>query len=319
MPASGGGGPASILTGVIAGPGGAPQGQYITPNDLATTLAAHDYSKPEAERATFKVKIISCFSGRFQDVLSQASNVQFYELSSAADETSSFHRPGAKVNGQWVRNTTDNPKDVTEFMNRNLHGLQQWATSQAAHDNPDLATGLRDAFFDGAPYDFTAAQGLTHPISDYTPGAVSATFPPVLKPIHAVFYPAPPGQSCSPYYFECLTAYYEDATGPALKYTWTVDMSADPDQTPDPGCVAGFQPNKPKPYDAIWYHADASEGGQCNHAGNLYDASGDGHPGIVIVTVSNPFWTCQATFDGTQGPQAQPSSDGPAPQPCKHL
>jgi hypothetical protein len=132
---------------------------------------------------------------------------------------------------------------------------------------------------------------------------------PTLKPIHAVFTPASAGQSCSPP--SCTTVYTEDATGQGLTYSWSVSIPKDPD------CARGFQPNKPNPDQATWYHADVSEGGYCNHTGQDYNASGSGHPGTVTVVVTNASWSCKATFDGTQGPQAQPSSDGPAPQQCK--
>jgi hypothetical protein len=130
-----------------------------------------------------------------------------------------------------------------------------------------------------------------------------------LTPIHAVFTPAPSGQSCSPPY--CTTVYTENATGQDLTYTWTVSIPA------DPNCAKGFHPSQPQPNQATWYHADESEGGTCNHSGTTYDASGSGHPGTVTVTVSNASWSCVATYYGTQGPQAQPTWDGPAPQPCQ--
>ncbi|MGH2892073.1 MAG: hypothetical protein ACRDPM_02225 [Solirubrobacteraceae bacterium] len=101
---------------------------------------------------------------------------------------------------------------------------------------------------------------------------------PSLKPIHAVFTPAPAGQSCSPPY--CTTAYTENATGEGLTYTWAVSIPK------DPGCAKGFQPSKPNPNQATWYHADVSEGGYCNHTGQDYNASGSGHPGTATVVVS---------------------------------
>ena len=130
---------------------------------------------------------------------------------------------------------------------------------------------------------------------------------PALKPIHAVFTPSPvPG--CSPP--ACTTVYTENATGEGLTYRWTVAIPA------DPSCANGFQPNKPQQDQATWYHADVAEGGSCNHTGTTYDASGRGHPGTVVVHVSNTNWSCAATYYGTQG-DGVPVGDGPAPQACE--
>lgn len=145
--------------------------------------------------------------------------------------------------------------------------------------------------------------------------ALDRAVPPTLSPIHAVFTPAPPGQRCSPPY--CTTVYTEVASlfdkqpGEGLQFVWTVAIPN------DPGCARGFQPSTPDPDKATWYHADESEGGPCNHAGGTYNATGNGHPGLVTVTVSDADWACIATFNGTQGPQAQPTSDGPAPEACQ--
>jgi len=119
-------------------------------------MAKHDASRPLAERATFKIKIDSCFAGRFVPDLKGASNLEFLEVSSAADETSFFHLGGANVRrgGRMVhvKNDTDNPHKVTEFMNRDLHGLETWATSPQAHDEPTLASGLAASFLIGTRF-----------------------------------------------------------------------------------------------------------------------------------------------------------------------
>ena len=134
--------------------------------------------------------------------------------------------------------------------------------------------------------------------------------PPLLTPIHVRFNPAPPGRHCSPPY--CTSLYTERASSPGgetLSYQWAVSIPA------DPNCATGFRPRDPTPAQASWYHADVTEGGPCNH--QVYDAAGSGHPGTVVVVVSDYDWTCAATFYGTQGPQAQPAWDGPKPQACK--
>jgi hypothetical protein len=131
---------------------------------------------------------------------------------------------------------------------------------------------------------------------------------PTITPIHAVFTPSTvPG--CSPP--ACTTVYTENATGQDLTYQWTVSIPA------DPNCAAGFHPNQPQLNQATWYHADESEGGPCNHSGTTYDPTGHGHPGTVVVVVSNSAWTCTATYFGTQGDQGNPVGDGDPPQPCK--
>jgi hypothetical protein len=140
----------------------------------------------------------------------------------------------------------------------------------------------------------------------------AATQPPAaepdLKPIHAVFTPAQLGQACAPP--SCQTVYTEDAGGVGLSYQWAVSIPA------DPACAAGFQPNTPQANQATWYHADVSEGGHCNHSGTTYDPNGRGHPGTVVVVVSNSAWTCTATYFGTQG-NGTPEGDGDKPQDCK--
>jgi Divergent InlB B-repeat domain len=123
---------------------------------------------------------------------------------------------------------------------------------------------------------------------------------PVLRPIHAVFTQA-----------TFSTVYTENATGQDLKYQWAVSIPA------DPPCASGFQPGKPQANQATWYHADVSEGGPCNHSGSTYDATGRGHPGTVVVVVSNGYWSCVATYYGTQGDNGAPEGDGAAPQPCR--
>ena len=108
------------------------------------------------------------------------------------------------------------------------------------------------------------------------------------------------------------TVYTEKATGHDLKYQWAVSIPA------DPLCAGGFQPGTPQPNEATWYHADQNEGGSCNHNnGTAYDAAGRGHPGIVVVQVSNDDFTCIATYHGTQGDGGAPEGVGDAPRlPC---
>jgi hypothetical protein len=138
-------------------------------------------------------------------------------------------------------------------------------------------------------------------------GHAARTPAPKLRPIHAVFKPAPQGQACAAPY--CTTTYTERAKGKGLKYTWSVSIPT------DPGCADGFHGGKPTAAKATWYHADVAEGGPCDHS--VYEASGIGHPGWVTVVVSTAKWRCTAKFHGTQGPQGQKSANGPKPAKCK--
>jgi hypothetical protein len=125
-------------------------------------------------------------------------------------------------------------------------------------------------------------------------GPGSGTLPePRLLPLHAFF-----DQS------RFSTYYTETAIGDSLTYGWAVSIPA------DPPCAAGFTPNTPLASQASWFHADVSEGGPCNHSGTTYDPNNGGHPGTVVVVVSNKDWNCVATYFGTL------SGDGPTPKPC---
>jgi hypothetical protein len=119
--------------------------------------------------------------------------------------------------------------------------------------------------------------------------------PPTLTPVQAVF-------TQSAFH----TIYTENATpgiiGQTLSYAWSVSIPNDPE------CAAGFKGNTPQSNQATWYHADASQGGPCNHAGQDYGASG--HPGTVTVVVSAGSWHCTATIYGTITQQ------GPTPSQC---
>lgn len=102
------------------------------------------------------------------------------------------------------------------------------------------------------------------------------------------------------------TTYTVAATGSDLRYRWSVAI---PD---DAGCAAGFKGNDPAPHQATWFHKDTTEGGICDH-----DVRGPrGHPGKVTVVVSNRYWRCTATYDGTEGDNGEESGFGPKPGPC---
>jgi hypothetical protein len=64
---------------------------------------------------------------------------------------------------------------------------------------------------------------------------------------------------------------------------------------------------------AVWWHADISEGGLCNHAGNAYQPTQYGHGGTVSVTVENKYWVCTASFRGTLSGGSKLAADAPEP------
>lgn len=280
-------------------------------------------------RVGFKLIVAACFAGRWQE-LADVPNLRFIAMSSRADQVTYMVNPqainsatgrywkydkGMQVHGKVIavagtlENHTSDPSGAPPFINGMLLGLNHWAQSadERAQTGNDLAKALVVAFSHEAEQDFQTQLGDLNPVvldlSNRQPGAPLPE--PVLEPIHAVFTPSTvPG--CSPP--ACTTVYTENAAGTDLSYTWTVSIPVDAE------CAMGFHPNTPQLDQATWYHADVSEGGSCSHMN--YDTYGYGHPGWVTVTVSNPSWICEAMFHGTQGPQAQPISDGPAPEPC---
>jgi hypothetical protein len=128
-------------------------------------------------------------------------------------------------------------------------------------------------------------------------GSGAQTLPePRLLPIHASF-----DQS------RFSTYYTETAIGDDLKYAWGVAIPIDPQ------CAGGFMPNTPLASQASWFHADVTEGGPCNHSGTAYDPNNGGHPGTIVVVVSNKDWSCTATYFGTL------SGDGPTPPACTRV
>jgi hypothetical protein len=140
----------------------------LTPQDLKALVDAN----PQID---FKIKIESCYSGRFANVLTvddplnpghripYAENLSVLELSSPADKPSyaqiklfKIKLPGHKATGGVPVN--DNPHGAGEFANGNFHGLQEWARSQTEINKTDgdLAQGIADAFTLGMPFNAAA-------------------------------------------------------------------------------------------------------------------------------------------------------------------
>jgi hypothetical protein len=133
-----------------------------------------------------------------------------------------------------------------------------------------------------------------------TTAVASASLPPApsLAPVAAVFDQA------------TFTTTYTVSVAPTdgLTYSWSVTI---PD---DPGCAAGFKGGSPAPNQATWFHKDSSQGGPCSHGPGA--AGPRGHNGVVSVIVSRGRWTCNATFQGTEGANGQSTASGDPPGSC---
>jgi hypothetical protein len=242
--------------------------------------------------ADFKLKVDSCYSGRFRDALTEVEggkrkskfkNLLILENSSAADEVSAFGNP--LVDGN------DNPNNVSEFTNQNLTGLTKFFDSQTLIDKAVAEGGSLMAHALDEGFDLGAS--VNHAEDEDGDKIDPQKFTnlglpkPDLKYIGAVFPTQP-----------FTTTYTAVVTGQGLSYHWAVSILA------DPACAAGFTPNSPKPDQATWYHADVGEGGPCTHVGT-------DHPGTVFLVVTNADWECTALYQGTL------SGKGPPAAPCK--
>ena len=138
--------------------------KYIRPTDLEKIVTRWQGT------ADFKIKIDSCFSGRFDEALADKQNVRVLELSSKADEVSYGYAGGKYTAVDEQGNKTEVQNDaktpgVSEFMDRNIFGLEEWARSPLADaTGRDLAKGIALSFHLGEHRDFGAKRGWTHPI-----------------------------------------------------------------------------------------------------------------------------------------------------------
>jgi hypothetical protein len=206
------------------GPGKADT-QFITPENIKAIEAKHPNN-------TFKVKIVACFAGNFSSIIS--ANTRVAEFSSAAREISYFHLDGADVpdpahpseddpqHFKHIDNTTNNPTGVTEFTNRDIHGLTTWAHSQTAKVFPDLGSGIALSFAIGEDFDFAATEAhWTHP-GLYVNHNLEAPPPPSSQP--------PPSQQQSGFMTHIDSSGYDHTTpgNPQSQYPSTVcaDFSA---------------------------------------------------------------------------------------------
>jgi hypothetical protein len=155
----------------------------LTPEDIAKIMREHHGS------ADFKVKIMSCFAGRFREAIEEAgkyenpdgsegTNLRVLELSSAANEPSFFDLPGVTARLQSgeileIRDDQPNPNGVSEFTNRDIQGLIAWATDpgMVAEDDGDLGKGIARSHKLGERFDFAHRVGLTNSILVDNPNA----------------------------------------------------------------------------------------------------------------------------------------------------
>jgi hypothetical protein len=267
----------------------------VVKEKVASITASRLYSAMSLHPGTdFKIKIDSCFSGRFVDDYraevkkGNLKNMLIIEGSSPADQPSI----GALVEFDPLTGdrkfNPDNPDNLSEFTNQNLTGLTKFFEDQTAIDKAVaqggslLAHALDEAFDLGADVNQASDQYGIDPVK-FTNFSLSR---PELKSIGAVFNPQ-----------TFTTTYTENATGQGLSYHWAVSIPS------DPVCATGFTPNSPASNQAKWFHADVSEGGPCHHAGT-------DHPGTVNLVVLNADWQCTAIYQGTL------SGIGPKPPPC---
>ena len=157
--------------------------ELLTPEDIAAIMREHHGS------ADFKVKIMSCYSGRFREEIEEAgryknpdgsdgTNLRVLELSSGPNEPSFFDLPSVTArlqSGEVVTILDDqpNPNGVSEFTNRDIQGLIAWATDPGlvGQDDGDLGKGISRSHSLGERFDFAERVGLTNTILVDNPNA----------------------------------------------------------------------------------------------------------------------------------------------------
>lgn len=151
--------PASILIGTNA----RGQSLKVTPNDLKIIMDDHP-------KTTFKVKLDSCFSGRFAEALKNQPNLLVLEASSSSTEVSySRMRNPRNSRGDRANPQVPNP-GRGEFTHGNIVGMTAFAESMQEILDADnrggslLAQMLTRAFELGKLSDAAQITGLTHPV-----------------------------------------------------------------------------------------------------------------------------------------------------------
>ncbi len=207
------------------------QSAYITPENLIDL--ANEFKSLGVD---FKIKIDSCYSGRFERVFREANNVAVLETSSAADEVGYTFAiaPGQKylvadpithkATKEAKADDTDNPDGASSFVNANVHGLMEWAAT--APPDSTLLTGILNSLTLSDGFDFAENINYTHPLKlnrtpfDDTPLTIS--------PIKAEFVDADRAT-----YYTVPTV--NDFPGAIIFYDWTLSLEAVPMTLSFPG------------------------------------------------------------------------------------
>ncbi len=287
---------------------------YITPENLIDL--ANEFAPLGVD---FKIKIHSCFSGRFEEVFRKARNVAVLETSSAADEVSYTFAtaPGDKylvadplthkATREAKADDTDNPDGAGSFVNANVHGLMEWAAT--APPDSTLLTGILNSLTLGDGFDFAENINYTHPLKlNRTP---FDNIPLTISPIGAEFVDA----DRATYY---TVPVVNDYPGAIIFYDWTLSLEAvDPTVGVDNGCVnargGGFTWGESR---FMWAHGNTGDpvhDDGCDHmlVGQY------GHQGLITVVVRDLRGaSCTATYKGTNTSDANSVANGVASEPA---
>lgn len=162
------------------------ESSYITPQYLVELVRPYSGSFGRVE---FKIKIDSCFAGRFEQEVFPEKNVVAMEFASRADETGWYMSAGSRVDvasptthrftGRFMTDHVENPDNATTFVNGNVHGLFDWAAT-APLDEP-LYSGITGALDRGKTSDFARTVNWSHPYVVKRPPTVE------LPPVFSVF------------------------------------------------------------------------------------------------------------------------------------
>lgn len=288
------------------------EGESVTPADLSRILDRH----PSID---FKVKIDSCYSGRFWEPLTgnpwtgpqtrpaRHPNLRVLEVSSAPDEVSYAFLP----QGQALRRPEDgrvdrypgldeahNPHRATFFTLANVKGLGEWARNPGAVeerpgaqvDRPDFPRGLAGSFNAGAAHDVARRYGLTTPRRLLTPPRQSA--PPAQPP------PGPPGQPQPVSFSVAIDATYRHLGPGASEVCFAVKTSpARPDapavasvKRPD-GATARVE-GRTDAQGAVLLRMPISQYGRYDATVEVTAADGGRATGTGSVTVTEAQGTC---------------------------
>lgn len=133
-------------------------------------------------KATFKLLVSSCYSGRWIDDLEDAPNLRIAVAGAQSDQVEfrtddATEASGQQTNGRpskdgpKLRDTTTNPDDAFDFANGIARGLESWADDPAAQEasGGDLGKGIGAAFGRQREQNFAEQLGWqTGRVADHT-------------------------------------------------------------------------------------------------------------------------------------------------------